>query len=147
MVRCCCPSEMNTAAPLLAATRTHRGREMGSYRRQQVGFSVGHTEQVDTLFLIHCGILLGRGFTCRVGRRLQTSKTWAQNSGSLMGPLRSQKMPFVTLLLNKKNYKKVRKHQRHISPQVSTEKAHVSRPFEVAPRRRGLDWARPASHT
>lgn len=56
--------------------------------------------------------------------------TNAQDMGpEVLGPLGSQKMPFVTLLLYiyKKKYKKVRKHhQRHIhsiNPQVNTEKA------------------------
>lgn len=64
------------------------------------------------------------------------------------GASRATEMPFVTLLLNKKVIKKKLeniKDTHSINPQVNTEKAHVSRPVQVAPRRRGLDWARPAT--
>lgn len=64
------------------------------------------------------------------------------------GASRATEMPFVTLLLNKKVIKKKLeniKDTHSINPQVNTEKAQVSRPVQVAPRRRGLDWARPAT--
>lgn len=94
---------------------------------QWVDFLVRRSPSTKSQFvLIHCGIVLGWGFTCKI-RRLQMPKIWAQNSGSFLGPLGLQKRPFVTLFLYKKNIKKRKPHQRHIhsiSPQAIEGPCH-----------------------
>lgn len=128
------PSRVSTVLPLMPEVpglTVPAGMETGSYCTMCLqavgGFLVRRTPSTKSQFvLIHCGIFLGWGFTCKI-RRLQMPKIWAQNSGSFLGPLGLQKRPFVTLFLYKKNIKKRKPHQRHIhsiSPQAIEGPCH-----------------------